>query len=75
MNNNTIIELKTPEGNVEDALTQLLRTGARKLIAEAVEAELSELLNHFADLKTEDGRAIESMGSDSIDIAILSRIC
>ena len=57
MNNNTIIELKTPEGNVEDALTELLRTGARKLIAEAVEAELSELLDHFTHLKTEDGRA------------------
>jgi len=57
MNNNTIIELKTPEGNVEDGLTELLRTGARKLIAEAVEAELSEMLNHFGELKTEDGRA------------------
>ena len=57
MNNNTIIKLKTPEGNVEDALTELLRTGSRKLIAEAVEAELSALLEHYAQLKTPDGRA------------------
>ncbi len=57
MNKDTIIELKTPEGNVEDALTELLRTGSRKLIAEAVEAELSALLDHYAQLKTADGRA------------------
>ncbi len=56
MNNNTIIELKTPESHQEDALAQLLRSGARKLIAEAVEAELSDLLDHFADLKAKDGR-------------------
>ncbi len=57
MNKDTIIELKTPEGNLEDALTELLRTGSRKLIAEAVEAELSVLLDHYAQLKTADGRA------------------
>ena len=57
MNKDTIIELTTPEGNVEDALTELLRTGSRKLIAEAVEAELSALLDHYAQLKTADGRA------------------
>ncbi len=57
MNKDTIIELKTPEGNIEDALTELLRTGSRKLIAEAVEAELSALLDHYAQLKTADGRA------------------
>lgn len=57
MNKDTIIELKTPEGNLEDALTELLRTGSRKLIAEAVEAELSALLDHYAQLKTADGRA------------------
>ena len=57
MNKDTIIELKTPEGNVEDALTELLRTGSRKLIAEAVEAELSALLDHYAQIKTADGRA------------------
>ncbi len=57
MNKDTIIELKTPAGNVEDALTELLRTGSRKLIAEAVEAELSALLDHYAQLKTADGRA------------------
>jgi len=28
MNNNTIIELKTPAGHLEDALTQLLRSEA-----------------------------------------------
>jgi hypothetical protein len=51
MNNDTVIELKAPGPKVEDALTELLKTGTRKLFAEAVEAELSELLNHFAEVK------------------------
>ena len=40
-----------------DALTDLLRTGAQKLIATAVEAELSGYLAQFAALRTETGHA------------------
>jgi hypothetical protein len=40
-----------------DALPDLLRTGAQKLIATAVEAKLASYLAQFADLRTETGHA------------------
>jgi putative transposase len=56
MSKDTIIAFKTPEEERTDPLTDLLRTGARQLIANAVEAELLELLEHYADSKDEQGR-------------------
>src|ERR1700681_265911 len=38
-----------------DQLTDVLRNGARALLAQAVEAEVSDFLGTHADLKTEDG--------------------
>ena len=38
MLNDTVVALRQP-GNVEDPLTDLLREGARQLLAQAVEAE------------------------------------
>ncbi len=40
-----------------DALTDLLRTGAQRLIASAVEAELEGFLEQFADARTAAGHA------------------
>ena len=40
-----------------DALTELLRTGAQNLIAQAVEAELSGYLAQFSEMRTESGHA------------------
>ncbi len=48
MGDDTIVPFRKP-GEFEDALTQLLRTGARKLIAQALEAELADLLGEHAD--------------------------
>ncbi|HBX36141.1 MAG TPA: IS256 family transposase, partial [Pseudohongiella sp.] len=42
---------------IADPLTQLLRQGARELIQQAVEAELSEYLQQFTERRLEDGRA------------------
>lgn len=55
MSKNKIIELKKPGEFNEDPLTELLRNGARQLISDAVEAELQELLNQYAELKNEQG--------------------
>lgn len=55
MCNNKIIELKKPEDNFHDPLTDLLRRGARQLIAEAVESELQELLKEYSDFRNETG--------------------
>ena len=38
-----------------DRLTEVLRDGARALLTQAVEAEVSEFLAATADLKTDDG--------------------
>ena len=40
----TVVGLKKPFKIAEDPLTELLRTGAKKLIAEAVEAKLQDFL-------------------------------
>lgn len=42
---------------VEDGLSELLRTGAQRLIRQAVEAELAELLAQYADQTDKHGRA------------------
>lgn len=54
MTENTIIEFPTPEGGV-DYLTQVLRDGARRLLAQAVEAEAAAFLARYAEHVTEDG--------------------
>ena len=55
MTENTIIEFPTPEGGV-DYLTQVLRDGAQRLLAQAVEVEAASFLARFSDLTIEDGR-------------------
>ena len=54
MKNNTVINLDNPEEI--DALTELLRTGAKTLIAESIQVELDEQLVKFEDQITADGR-------------------
>lgn len=41
---------------VADALTEVLRHGARELLQQAVEAEVAEAIAQFAELKDEQGR-------------------
>ena len=48
----TVIARNTEKGTRDD-LTDLLREGAKRLIAEAVDAELSATLAQFADYKDE----------------------
>ena len=45
------------ERTADDPLTAILRTGARKLLAQALEAEVAELLETYADKRDEQGRA------------------
>tara|TARA_R100001377_G_C3193285_1_gene111494 strand:+ start:528 stop:779 length:252 start_codon:yes stop_codon:yes gene_type:complete len=54
---NTITQLPDPQGFSTDPLTQLLRSGAQRLIEQAIEAVLSVLLEAYASDKTDDGRA------------------
>ena len=56
MGKNTDLELKNPgiPSPVSDSLTELLREGARRMLMEAVEAEVQEFLSRHAALK--DGK-------------------
>jgi len=56
MNKDNVIELSGRENNT-DPLTELLRSGAQKLIQQAIEAELHVLLEDNADRRTESGHA------------------
>lgn len=50
-------EIREKPEAVEDSLTELLRSGAQKLIRQAIEAELSELLSQYAGQTDEHGRS------------------
>ncbi len=56
MNKDTMIEAPNPAEGPRDDLTDLLREGAKRLIAQAVDAELSATLAGFADYKDDAGR-------------------
>ena len=55
MSNDTVVSLAAP-ARVCDPLTELLRTGARRLIEAAVTAEFEEYLSGFVQEKLPDGR-------------------
>ena len=55
MSNDTVVSLAAP-ARVSDPLTELLRTGARRLIEAAVTAEFEEYLSGFVQEKLPDGR-------------------
>ncbi|XKI43205.1 IS256 family transposase [Altericista sp. CCNU0014] len=60
MTQDNLIEFKTPESQecFSDALSDLVRQGARQIIAQAVEAELSEFLGQYQGLKDDNGRQV-----------------
>jgi putative transposase len=52
----TNVSKLVPPGTFTDPLTEILRDGARTLLAQAVETEVAEFLAHHADKLTDDGR-------------------
>ena len=58
MTQDNLVKFKTPETpeNFSDALSDLIRQGAQQIIAQAVEAELNELLREHQSLRDESGR-------------------
>ncbi len=55
-----VIELKKPVSFVEDPLTDILRSGARQLLAEALEAEIEAHLSKYKKLKESVSKVRES---------------
>jgi|TARA_R110002124_G_scaffold162583_1_gene329674 putative transposase len=56
MSKSNLHALSQPEVASNDPLHELIRQGARDLIAQAVEIELESLLKQYADVKRPDGR-------------------
>ena len=56
MDENNVVEL-AGRGTTVDLLTDLLKTGAQRLLLQAVEAELESFLDQYRGQRTEDGKA------------------
>ena len=54
--NSNVVRLRQPD-EIDDPLTDVLRAGARRLLARAVDLEVEAFLADRADLKLSDGRA------------------
>ncbi len=55
MNENKVVVLRQKE-EIDDPLTEIMRSGAKRLIAQAVEAEFEAFLSDHADKMLADGR-------------------
>jgi len=55
MNENSVVSLRQKD-DIDDPLTEILRTGARRLITRAVEVEFDTFLASNSDLALPDGR-------------------
>ena len=51
MGKGSVVEFRKPADTVEDALTEVLREGSRKLLAEAIEAEVDDFINRHSQLR------------------------
>jgi transposase-like protein len=58
MSQDKVVEFRNQEEIEKDHLTELLRAGARRLICEAVEAELEGFMLEFKDFKNDRGHQI-----------------
>ena len=55
MTDNNVLKLSQPS-TFSDPLTEVLRNGARSLLAQAVEAEVAAFLGSHAEERTDEGR-------------------
>ena len=58
MRKDTVREPKKPEESCQDVLTEVLRRGAQKMLAVALEDEVERFLKQYAHLKDEDGNRV-----------------
>lgn len=56
MSQDNVYQFQKPTNIVTDELSELLRSGARRLLEQAVQTELSEFLEQHADRRMADGR-------------------
>ena len=53
MSNDNVILLKKPESIINDHITDILRQGARKMLAQALEAEIDHFISQYDELNTD----------------------
>lgn len=58
MDNGTILALAGPAANSSDVLAELLKTGAQRLLADAIEAEVESYIQEHAHLRDAEGRRL-----------------
>lgn len=56
MANRNVSDLKKPDRFIEDPITDILRQGARKLLAVALEAEINAFVEQYSDLLDDEGK-------------------
>lgn len=56
MKHDSVVELKKKEPFIDDAITDILRKGARQLLAQALEAEIELYISQLAEMRDEQGR-------------------
>ena len=56
MSKDNVIKLKKPDVFVDDPITDILRQGARKLLTQALEAEIEIFVHQYKELVDELGR-------------------
>jgi len=56
MPKDNVIDLKKPDSFIDDPITDILRSGARKLLAQALKTEIEIFLSQYADLEDDQGR-------------------
>jgi len=56
MSNDNVIELQKTTTFIDDPITEILRQGARKLLAQALETEIEVFINQYKELRDELGR-------------------
>ena len=56
MKKNNVIEINRPAETCQDPLTELIRSGARKILQEALESEINQFIDGFKREKTAEGK-------------------
>ena len=56
MKQNSVVELKKKDPFIDDPITDILRNGARQLLAQALEAEIELFIRQFAEMRDGQGR-------------------
>jgi putative transposase len=56
MTKDNVIPIRKPERFIDDPITEILRSGARKLLAEALQTEIEIFLSQYTELSDNHGR-------------------